>query len=266
MRKLVFYTIFWILLVNFSVVSSFYIINGYGAAEEIDPDFGNAPIIDGNIDDSTNEWKEATKIEIQLIDLPIDLWVMQTNRKLFISIQLDLQSGYHNTTEFFGLLVSTNSSENLEDFIDAKFIQFRNISANDFVYLDYYINDSLFLNDTRYDGDGAAKLEGDLSIYEFSIPIGQTEINGENEDSFFDYDESYAFNITYGDNPSYPQGIKKSEIVLININAPSEKKIIITSLVLTVLSIIVYSSIGVLFGFYIYKMVKLKEKIKRIRS
>ncbi|MBY8989386.1 MAG: hypothetical protein KGD58_01415 [Candidatus Lokiarchaeota archaeon] len=266
MRKLVFYTIFWILLVNISIVSSFYIISGHGAAEEINPDFGNAPIIDGNIDDSTNEWKEAVKIEIQLIDLSIDLWVMQTNRELFISIQLDLQSGYHNTTEFFGLLLSTNSSENIEDFIDAKFIQFTNISANSFVYLDYYINNSLFLNDTRYDGDGAAKLEGDISTYEFSIPIGQTDINGENEDSIFDYEESYALNVTYGDNPAYPQGIKKSEIVLININAPGEKKIIITSLVLIVLSIIVYSSIAVLFGFYIYKMVKLKEKIKRLRS
>ena len=266
MRKIVFYTIFWILLVNISIVSSFYINIGYGAPEEIDPDFGNAPIIDGYIDDSINEWKEAIKIEIQLVDLPIDLWVIQTNRELFISIQLDLQSGYHNTTEFFGLLVSANSSENLEDFIDAKFIQFTNISANDFVYLDYYINDSVFLNDTRYDGGGAAKLEGDISTYEFSIPIGQASINGENEDSTFDYDESYAFNITYGDNPTYPQGIKKSEIVLININAPSEKEIIITSLVLVVLSIIVYSSIGVLFGIYVYKIFKLKEKIERLRS
>ena len=266
MRKLVFYTIFWILLVNISIASSFYIISGYGAAEEINPDFGNAPIIDGNIDDSTNEWKEAIKIELQLIDLPIDLWVMQTKRELFISIQLDLQSGYHNTTEFFGLLLSINSSENIEDFIDAKIVQFTNISANSFVYLDYYINNSLFLNDTRYDGDGAAKLEGDISTYEFSIPIGQTDINCENEDSTFDYDESYALNITYGDNPAYPQGIKKSEIVLININAPAEKEIILTSLVLIVLSIIVYSSIAVLFGFYIYKMVKLKEKIKRLRS
>jgi hypothetical protein len=266
LRKSGFYILFWILLVNVSIVSSFFIINGYGAAEEIDPEFGDAPIIDGNIDDSKNEWKEAIKIEIKLIDLPIDLWVMQTNRELFISIQLDLLSGYHNTTEFFGLLVSTNSSENLEDFIDAKFIQFTNISANEFVYLDYYINDSLFLNDTRYDGGGAAKFEGDISIYEFSIPIGQTNINGENEDTILDYDENYAFNITYGYNPIYPQGIKKSEIVLININAPNEKKIIITSLVLVVLSIIVYSSIGVLFGFYVYKIIKLKEKIERLRS
>ena len=266
MRKIAYFALIWILLLNISIASSFCIINGYGAAIEIEPEFGQAPIIDGNIDDSTNEWKEAIRIEIQLIDLPIDLWVMQTNRELFISIQLDLESGYHNTTEFFGLLVSTNFSENIEDFIDAKFVQFTNISANDFIYLDYYINNSLFLNDTRYDGEGAGSLEGSLSIYEFSIPIGLLNTNGENEDSILYNDENYAFNITYGDNPTYPQGIKKSEIVLININAPSEKKIITTALVLVVLSIIVYISIGVSFGFYIYKIFKLKEKIERLRS
>jgi hypothetical protein len=121
------------------------------------------------------------------------------------------------------------------------------------------------LNDTRYDGTGAAKLKGDVSIYEFSLPIGQTNTNGESEDSISDY-ESYAFNITYGENPAYPQGIIKSEIVLINIKEPIEKKLILTDLVLIILSIIVFSLIGILFGYYIYKIFKLKEKIERLRS
>ncbi|MFX1426706.1 MAG: hypothetical protein ACFFBE_09660 [Promethearchaeota archaeon] len=266
MRKHSFCIIIWILLVNISITSSLFIVS-YGAAEEIEPEFGDAPIIDGIIDDSTNEWEDAFKNpEVWLADLPIALWVMQTKRELFISVQLDLQSGYHNTTEFFGLLISANSSENLEDFVDAKFIQFTNITSNEFSYLDFYINNSKFLNDTNYNGDGAAKLEGDVSIYEFSIPIEQTNTTGDIEDSILEYDNNYAFNITYGVNPSYPQGIKKSVIVLIKINSPSEKKIIITDLVLFVFSIIIYSSIGVLFGLYIYKIVKLKEKIERLRS
>ena len=267
MRKTTFFALIWILLLNISIATSFCVINGYGDAVEIDPEFGQAPIIDGNIDDSTGEWKEAIKIfDFNLKDLPIDLWVMQTKRELFISIQLDIVGEYHNTTEFFGLLISTNSSENSEDFLDAKFVQFSNISMNEFTYLDYHINNSLFLNDTRYDGEGAAKLEGDVSIYEFSIPIGQPNTNGENEDSILDYDQIYAFNITYGDNPTYPQGIKKSEIILINVKAPVVKEIIFTELILRIFSIVVFSIIGFLFGYYIYKIFKLKEKIERLRS
>lgn len=253
-------------MLNISIVSSFYVINGYGAVEVIDPEFGQAPIIDGNIDDSTGEWKEAIRIQVNLIDLPIDLWVMQTNQELFISLQLDLEPGYHNTTEFFGILISTNSSESQEDFIDAKFIQFFNINTNNFTYYDYYINNSLFLNDTKSDGQGAGKLEGTVSVYEFSIPIGQTNTNGNDEDAILEYEMSYAFNITYGDRPSYPEGILKSEIILININPPVVKELILTELILRIFSIIVFSIIGILFGYYIYKIFKLKEKIERLRS
>ena len=60
---------------NISIASSFCIISSYGADWEIDPEFGVAPVIDGIIDDSTNEWNEAIKEEVILMDLPIDLWV-----------------------------------------------------------------------------------------------------------------------------------------------------------------------------------------------
>jgi len=251
-----------------SIASSFCIINGYGAAVEIDPEFGQAPIIDGSIDDSTGEWKEAIKTEVNLTGLPTDLWVMQTNKELFISLQLDLYEGYHNATEFFGILISTNSSERLEDFTDAKFIQFFDIYTNNFTYYDYYINNSIFLNDTIQDGKGAGKLEGTVSVYEFSIPIGQTNTNGNDEDAiFFSEDEmSYAFNITYGDRPSYPDGILKSEIILINVKPPLGKEIKLTELIIFIFSIIVFSVIGIFFGYYIYKIIKLKEKIERLRS
>jgi hypothetical protein len=253
-------------LLNITIVSSFCILNSSGAAAEIDPEFGQAPIIDGIIDDSTGEWKEAYKNYTRLNDLPIDLWVMQTNQELFISIQLELEAEYHNTTEFFGILISANDSESVEHFVDAKFIQFYNISSNNFTYNDYYINNSIFLNDIEDVGNGAGKLDGDVSTYEFSLPIGQYFTNGNDEDTILNYKNSYAFNITYGDRPLYPEGILKSEIFLININPPAKKEIILTKLIFIIFSIIVFSIIGVLFGYYIYNIIKLKEKIERLRS
>jgi len=266
LRKTAFFAFIWIILLNITIVSSFCIINSSGAAVEIDPEFGKAPIIDGTIDDSTGEWKEAYKDEIALNDLPIDIWVMQTNRELFISIQLELETEYHNITEFIGILISANASESVEDFVDARFIQFYNISSNNFTYYDYYINNSLFLNDAEEVGQGAGKLDGDVSIYEFSIPIGQYYTNGDNETAILDYENSYAFNITYGDKPLYPEGILKSEIIIININPPVKNEIILTELIFIIFSIIIFAIIGILFGFYIYNIIKLKEKIERLRS
>lgn len=241
-------------------------INGYGAIEEIDAEFGEAPIIDGEIDDSTDEWKKAFKTHINLTDLPIDLWVMQDNFELFISVQVDLELSAHNSTEFIGLLISNSSSENQEDFIDAKIVQFSDIENDQFVYLDYFINDSLFLNDTNYHGEGAGKLDGKLSVYEFSIPIEQPIGEGYGEDAILEYGNPYAFNITYGKTSSYPDGIIKSEIILINVFEPSEEEQLLIDVILQVLSTIVFSIIGILSGYYIYKIFKLKEKMERLRT
>lgn len=255
-----------IVLLNTFIVSSLCIINSSGAVVEIDPEFGKAPIIDGIIDDTTGEWKDAYKDEIELDDLPVDLWVMQTNRELFISVQLELETEYHNTTEFIGILISANDSERVEDFVDAKFVQFYNTSSNNFTYYDYYINNSLFLNDIEDVGQGAGKLDGDTSIYEFSMPIGQYYTNGNDETAILDYENSYAFNITYGDKPLYPEGILKSAIILINIKPPERNEIILTRLIFIIFSIIIFAIIGILFGYYIYNIIKLKEKIERLRS
>ncbi|MHA1933511.1 MAG: hypothetical protein ACW96X_13285 [Promethearchaeota archaeon] len=248
------------------LVSSLFIINSYGAVEEIDAEFGEAPIIDGIIDDSINEWKKAFKTHINLTDLPIDLWIMQDKSELFISVQIDLELSAHNSTEFIGLLISNSSSENQEDFIDAKFIQFSNIQMDNFVYLDYFINNSLFLNDTNYHGQGAGKLDGKVSVYEFSMPINQPLAAGYEEDAILEYEKSYAFNITYGKSPSYPEGIIKSEVILINIFEPSEEQQFLIDVILNVLSTIVFSIVGILSGYYIYKIFKLKEKMERLRS
>ncbi|HEC40818.1 hypothetical protein LCGC14_0480590 [marine sediment metagenome] len=262
MKKLAVKIFAWILFVNISLFSIIPILNSYGAATEINPLFGDAPVINGNIDDSTGEWKEATKIQINLNDLPVKLWVMQTNLELYVAVQFDLLHEYHSVNEFVGLIISKNSSESQENFIDAKIIQFSNITGGNFSYLDYHIKNSIFLNDTISNGEGAAKLEGITSIYEFSIPINQFSFN--DEDAILNDDNGYVFNITYGETQLYPQGVKKSEIVLINIIDFTAEEILLIDLTF-VLSISVFSIIGVLFGFYIYKIFKLKEVIERLK-
>ncbi|MCK4286324.1 MAG: hypothetical protein KAX18_08975, partial [Candidatus Lokiarchaeota archaeon] len=135
MKKIGYSILSGIILINLLLVSSLFIIKSYGAVEEIDAKFGEAPIIDGVIDDTADEWKKAFKTQLILTDLPIDLWVMQNNLKLFISVQIDLEVEAHNSTEFIGLLISNSSSENQEDFIDAKIVQFSDIQTDEFVYL-----------------------------------------------------------------------------------------------------------------------------------
>jgi hypothetical protein len=247
-------------IVNITIVSLFFAINGYCASAEIDSKFGDSPVIDGYIDLSEGEWNKASKVGLSLEGLPIDFWVMQNDDNLYISIQLELESVARKETEFFALIISNSSSENQEDFVDAKIVQFSNITEDQFDFFDYKVNNSVFLNDTVYHGNGAAKLEGLVSTYEFSIPISGTD-----EDASLDFGNSYAFNVTYGDIPDYPGGIKKSAIVLINIKAISEVPPPLTEVVLFILSIVIFSSMGVLLGIYIYKIFKLKEKIERYK-
>ena len=59
-------------MLNVSLVSSFFIINSSGAVLEIDPEFGQAPIIDGTIDDSAGEWIEAYKVGSTLLDHKVE--------------------------------------------------------------------------------------------------------------------------------------------------------------------------------------------------
>jgi hypothetical protein len=243
--------------------SLFFIINGYCATEETNSKYGEAPVIDGYIDTSSEDWDKISTVEIKLDDFPVDIRIMHNDKSLFISVQFEILIGYHSINEFVGLIISNSSSENKEDFIDAKIIQFTNISANEYNYLDYKINSSGFSTDMEINGDGAGKLEGITSTYEFSIPI---KIDTENEeDAALDYGNSYAFNITYGETPVYPNGIKKSGIVLINIKSLKSSIPPITNTVLYVLSIIIFSVIGILLGLYIYRIFKLKEYMEKFK-
>jgi len=264
LRKLILKILLSIFIINIFFISVLFTIPCYGALEEIDPNFGKAPIIDGQIDSFANEWDEAYKIQTNLTDLPINLWVMQSSSKLFISVQFDLIVGVHSPTEFVGILISNSSSEDREDFIDAKIIQFSNITENEFDYFDYFINNSVFIPDSASDGNGAAKLEGETSTYEFSIPINNPQ-GGIEEDVYLKYDEPFAFNITYGDTPSYPQGIKKSSIFLINIKHPPRIEIPLLKLTIFIFAIVIFSLAVILYGFYIYRIIKLKEIMERYR-
>ncbi len=188
---------------------------------------------------------------------------MQNDINLYISIQFELEFGYHSTNEFIGLIISNSSSEDIDEFIDAKIIQFTNISENEYSFFDYNVSGSVFLIDTEENGDGAAKLEGIISTYEFALPIKGDDAN--DDDAALDFGNSYAFNITYGDTPAYPSGIKKSAMILINIKSSSSSIPPIIDIVFYVLNIILFSVTGLLLGFYFFRISKLKEYTEKYK-
>ena len=132
MKKLTFRILSCIVFVNIILIPLFITSNVYSATAEINSKFGTTPVIDGEIDVLSKEWSEAAKIQTNLTDLPIDLWVMQDYSNLYISVQIDLESGYHNATEFVGIIISNSSSEDIDEFIDMKIVQFSNILENTF--------------------------------------------------------------------------------------------------------------------------------------
>ncbi|MEE9377205.1 MAG: hypothetical protein V3V33_04125 [Candidatus Lokiarchaeia archaeon] len=263
MKKINFRVLICILIVNTSIISFFLVSKGYSTVNEIDSEIGESPVIDGYIDLSSNEWNKATREDILLGDLPIILRVLQNDENLYISVQFDLLVEYHSLSEFVGLIISNSSSDVKEEFIDAKIIQFSNISKNEFIFFDYYIDNGNFLNDTNLDGDGAAKLEEVTSTYEFSFPIKASTAN--EQDAALDFGNTYAFNITYGETPIYQTGVKKSTIILINIKSSTTSKPPFTDLTVLIICIVIFSILGVLYCSYIYKIFRLKGNIKRIK-
>jgi len=263
LKKITFNILIGLVLLNITLISFLVIPNSFSVSEEIDSKSGESPTIDGYIEISTQEWNSATKIQILLNDLPIKLWVMNNNEYLFISVQFDLLLSAHNSTEFVGIILSNTTSENLEDFVDAKIVQFSNISVNKFQYFDLHIHDSIFINDTMSNGYGAAKLEGFTSTYEFSIPIN--EISESNEDVILENGKTSAFKIIYGVSPYYPSGIRKDVIVQIYIEPISPETPQFINATLFFLVVIVFCILGAFYIFYIYKIFKLKDKIDRIK-
>ena len=260
-NKILIFTI--IILISLSSIT---LIQNVKCSTTLIPTIGSTPTIDGVIDQQNHEWGGANKNSLYLYQnlslpengLPIDLWIMQDQTSLFISIQFELDPIEHDE-EFVGFLIS---EDELGDYSDARLIQFSNMSAGEFQYLDYYINNSVFILDDDSNGEGAAGLDGNKITYEYGTPI---EINDESaQDVWFQTQFTYNFSIIFGKTPSYPEGILKNNI-LIEIqypiftppNPPIDKLII---------NMIIFGVIGLVFIYYVNSIRKMRDKVKRLRS
>jgi len=264
-----------ILVAQILVSSAFLIVKSYGTPTEFDVGFGTAPVIDGVVNGATNEWGSAVKADLELFPdisnqtdgLSIELWVLQAELTLYILARFDLNdhssSEYDN--EFLGILIADEDA-GLE-FTDAKIVQFSNISTNTYSYLDYYINNTVYYEDENPNGSGFAKLEGDQIVYEFSMPVKNTE--GGDQDVELVHAENINFNfmIVFGKKTtSYSSGIIISNIISIKLQFPPRETESIGELLMSISTIVIFSTIGALFMFYIFRITRLKKEIERIRS
>jgi len=263
-----------IVITQIFLSSIFLITNGFGDPIEIKVGFGAAPVIDGIIDGTTGEWDEAKKQNINLypnISVPenglaIDLWVIQEGLNLYILVRFNLQdhgsSEYDN--EFIGILIADEGSSS--DFTDAKIVQYSNISENTYQYIDYHINDTEYEEDIISNGAGAANLEENQITYEFSMPVKDTE--DQVQDVYLNYIRNYDFKIVFGIKTAlYPDGIMISNIVSIYLEfKPGGPDTPLYELIMTTSTIVIFSTIGALYIFYIYRITQLKKEIRRIRS
>ena len=265
--------IIFIFIAQILVSSAFLIGKSYGTPIEFDVGFGTAPVIDGIVNGVTGEWASAEKLEIELFPdlsnksdgLPIDLWVLQAELNLYILARFDLNdhsySEYDN--EFLGILIADWDPD--LDFTDAKIVQFTNMSTNSYSYLDYYINDSVYYEDMNSDGKGAAQLEGNQIVYEFSIPV--ENIEGGLEDIELDHGDIFNFKIIFGKTATYPSGIIISNIFSVELQyPPGAPDVRIGELLMSISTIVIFSTIGAFFTYYIYRITRLKKEIERIRS
>jgi hypothetical protein len=251
--------------------SNLFIIESHAAVESFEPEFGYAPDINGRIDSSDDEWENASKEEIRLLSgrsegFMIDIWVLQNDSDLYILVQFELLS--HSSEEFIGILVSESESENITSFTDAKIVQCFNLGHQDedYEYDDYYIVNGQFFKDGDENGDGAMELDENKVIYEFRIPVNESE-GDDSKDVSLDFGEIYAFKIIYGEDPNYYNGTNfRSNIVSVEIEYPPKKEKDIWKIASLILLIITFSVIGALFGLYIYKIVNIKKKLSRIRK
>ena len=259
------------------LISTCFILSGKGTPIQTDVGFGKAPVIDGILDLTHNEWSSARKLNLDLYQdlenetngLPIDFWILQTepsqgiyNLDFLIRFSLNDHSSSEYDNEFVGILIA--DWDNRLNFTDAKIVQFSNISGNTQQYLDYYIKDNVYYEDSVSNGEGVAKLDGNEIVYEFSIPVEKGE--GGIEDVELEHVAEFDFKIVYGKTAIYPDGIIVSNIVSIYLDPPRKPAEDISELIILVSTIIVFSAIGAFYIFYLYRITQLKKKIERIRS
>ena len=242
------------------------------AEKEITLAFGTKPTVDGYIDRAVNEWNDAIKTNLFLYNnlsdpkngLEIDLWMVQYKLYLYIAISFELVT--HQPNEFVGILTSEVESLDPLKYEDAKIIQFINISTGDFEYRDYYINQSKFYADSEVNGAGAAHLDpdGKQVVYEFQLPVESSQ--GGNEDKRIEAGIYSPFMIIFGESQNYDQGIILMNVVSLYVQFYAYNPVISTEdLIYITLTSIIFSVIGLLYGYYIFQIIKLKDKIKKIR-
>ncbi len=264
-NKILIFTI--IILIS---VSSITLIQNVRGSTALIPTIGSTPTIDGVIDLQNDEWGSANKNSIYLYQnlsapasgLLIDLWVMQDQTSLFISIQFEMNqhASSEYDEEFVGILIS---EDELGEYSDARLIQFSNMSTGEFQYLDYYINDSVFILDDDSNGEGAAALDGNKIAYEYGTLI---EINDESaQDVWFQRQFTYNISIIYGKTALYPEEILIENNILIEIQYP-----IYTSppppIDKILFNIIVFGVVGIVLIYYVNSIRKMRDKVKRLRS
>jgi len=267
-----------ILLIHTLIIPNFLIIEGFSEEQILNPPYGAAPVLDGYINKSADEWGAAEKTTLRLYNnasqtdmgIPIDLWVLQNETNLYIMIRFELQEDHYKDDQFVGFLISERVPSDQDtlsnqDFVDAKIIQFKNINTGEFVYEEYNLDNYTFTKDVNINGEGFAAFDSDGAvIYEFCIPINNS---GDPEDVFLDYGEKYGFRIIFGESDIHPDNINKFNLVYIRISYPKEEPEDTFWLwVRLILSIIIFSGLGLFMGFYFYKIIILKKKVERIKG
>jgi len=270
-----------ILFLFFSSILYFSLASAQTA--DILPPYGDVPVIDGIIDSANGEWESAYMTQLQLfpdsinpVGLTIELWVIQNDTieeksDIYFSVQFSLQD--HNSSEFdneflgFAITEEDHPQEKIED---VKLIQYRNMSINEFEYLDYYINNSVYVEDILVNGEGASRIAGNQNriVYEFRFPVQDEE--DLIQDIRLDKADTYFFNIFFG-NPSSSPAVYPDDIILensisieIQFNRPGPDAVPWEEIAL-VLSIVFFCIIGVLYAWYLYRISLLKRKMERIK-
>jgi hypothetical protein len=259
-------------ITSFSLISD-YISPAFSANTEIILDFGTKPTIDGYIDREVDEWNDAIKSKFFLYQnlsnlkngLEIDLWIIQHKLDLYIAVSFELVE--HQPNEFIGILTATDESLDPLDYEDAKIIQFSNISEGNFEYRDYYLNNSMFFADSEIHGSGAAQIDvnGEDIVYEFELPVESSE--GGSEDTRIEAGIYSPFMIIFGESENYDENIVLMNLVSLFVQFYAYIPVLQAEEILFItLAAVIFSLIGTLYGYYMFQIIKLKDKIKKVRT
>ncbi len=241
----------------------------YCSVIEVNPVFDEDISIDGNFADwnSINSYSINLKKNSTDSGLPVNLKCAQDYYYLYIEIDFEIEAGYTGIEEFLAILIS--SSEDFNNMTDAKIINM-SYSQDETTFTDYYIENHTFFQDTHQDGDGLGvnnSITGNKNQirYEFKIPL----MENNEHDVNLRYENTYAFNISQGNNPLYPQGIIRSNdsvlITIINPTTGSTSSDDLSGFFSLIAAIVIFSIVGGAYGFYVFKIFLLQKKMERIK-